>query len=268
MPASSPCWMSSTSASNPSRSAHRVYMRSSISAQSWLSVPPAPALIVAIASEASYGPDSSAASSSLLDIGSRASDDRRRELGAHVGVGLVGEQLVHRERIVDTRHQRVVAGRPRPFRRESFEVICWPRAGSSHSEGSEACRSSSAACERLPSTSKELLGGQDALAELPQGFGGLAHVAQSLAATECQLGSARVAAPMTETQPPSGYDAASGRTAPPQVEDRLPNRRCHRRRFRHGLPGQHRRERRPAEDPRRARRRPRRPAVGRDRATC
>ena len=53
MPASSPCWMSSTSASKPSRSAQRVYMRSSISAQSWLSVPPAPALIVAIASEAS-----------------------------------------------------------------------------------------------------------------------------------------------------------------------------------------------------------------------
>ena len=34
MPASSPCWMSSISASKPSRSAHRVYMRSSISAQS------------------------------------------------------------------------------------------------------------------------------------------------------------------------------------------------------------------------------------------
>ena len=71
IPASSPCWMSSTSASNPSRSAHRVYMRRSISAQSWLSVPPAPALIVAIASEASYGPESSAASSSLSTSVSR-----------------------------------------------------------------------------------------------------------------------------------------------------------------------------------------------------
>ena len=34
MPASSPCWMSSISASKPCRSAHRTYMRSSISAQS------------------------------------------------------------------------------------------------------------------------------------------------------------------------------------------------------------------------------------------
>ena len=91
-----------------------------------------------------------------------------------------------------------------PARCESFDVIAWPRAGSSHSEGSDVCRSSSAACERLPSMSKELLGGQDALAELAQGFGGLAHVAAESSGHWNASRNARVAAPMTQIQPPSG----------------------------------------------------------------
>ena len=50
------------------RSAQRRYMRSSISAQSWLSVPPAPGWMVTMASRASFSPESSIASSSLSSM--------------------------------------------------------------------------------------------------------------------------------------------------------------------------------------------------------
>ena len=52
-PASSPGEASVISTLKPRRSAQRRYMRSSISAQSWESVPPAPALTVTTASPAS-----------------------------------------------------------------------------------------------------------------------------------------------------------------------------------------------------------------------
>src|SRR6476661_7386502 len=63
-PASSPGEASVISTSNPRRSAQRRYIRSSISAQSWESVPPAPACTVTTASPASYSPLKSRASSS------------------------------------------------------------------------------------------------------------------------------------------------------------------------------------------------------------
>ena len=50
MPASSPALASSSSTLNPRRSAQRISIRSTISAQSWASVPPAPALTVTSAS--------------------------------------------------------------------------------------------------------------------------------------------------------------------------------------------------------------------------
>ena len=53
MPASSPALTSSSSTLKPRRSAQRICMRSTISAQSWASVPPAPALTVTSASPAS-----------------------------------------------------------------------------------------------------------------------------------------------------------------------------------------------------------------------
>ena len=49
MPASSPGWRSITSTSYPFRSTQREYMRNNISAQSWASVPPAPALMETMA---------------------------------------------------------------------------------------------------------------------------------------------------------------------------------------------------------------------------
>ena len=54
-------------------------------------------------------------------------------------------------------------------------VSCWPRAGSSQSDGSDASRSSALAFDRLASTSKELLRGRDALGEVHELFGVVAH---------------------------------------------------------------------------------------------
>src|SRR3954451_10420670 len=64
MPASSPADASLSSTFIPRRSAQRISMRSSISAQSWESVPPAPALTVTTASPPSYSPANRRASSS------------------------------------------------------------------------------------------------------------------------------------------------------------------------------------------------------------
>ena len=85
MPASSPGLASSSSTSKPRRSAQRIIIRSTISAQSCASVPPAPALTVTSASPASYGPEKSRASSSSP---SRALD------AVELLVDLVGERLV------------------------------------------------------------------------------------------------------------------------------------------------------------------------------
>jgi hypothetical protein len=59
--------------------------------------------------------------------------------------------------------------------RASFVVSSCARAWSSHSDGSAVCCSSSAACDRLTSTSKELLRGGDALGQLAQVLGVIAH---------------------------------------------------------------------------------------------
>lgn len=61
--------------------------------------------------------------------------------------------------------------------RESRRVSRWARSGSLHREGSATCCSSSAVCERFPSTSKELLRGGDALGELLDPVGVVGHVA-------------------------------------------------------------------------------------------
>ena len=87
MPASWPSVTSSISTSKPRRSAQRVYMRSSISAQSCASVPPAPrmdlgdrvALVVLAAEQAPQ-------LEGVEALGERA--DRRGELELQAGIGL------------------------------------------------------------------------------------------------------------------------------------------------------------------------------------
>ncbi len=73
IPASSPAWMSVMSRLKPRRSHQRKYMRSSISAQSWLSVPPAPALMVRMALARSCSPPSMFWSSAPSIVASNAS---------------------------------------------------------------------------------------------------------------------------------------------------------------------------------------------------
>src|SRR5215218_6633239 len=82
MPASSPAVASSRSTLKPRRSAQRIIMRSTISAQSWASVPPAPALTVTSASPASYLPlnrrsSSSAARRVSTDANASSSSEAR-----------------------------------------------------------------------------------------------------------------------------------------------------------------------------------------------
>ena len=59
IPASVPTETESNSMLRPRRSAQRVYMRKSISAQSWASVPPAPDWMWQTASPSSYSPEKS-----------------------------------------------------------------------------------------------------------------------------------------------------------------------------------------------------------------
>ena len=77
-----------------------MYIRNSISAQSWDSVPPAPALIVPIASASSYSPDSNAASSSVSSsLLERV--DRGRQLAFQLGVrAFLAQQLVQGSRVI------------------------------------------------------------------------------------------------------------------------------------------------------------------------
>jgi hypothetical protein len=73
IPASSPGSWSTTSALKPARSHQRRYMRMSIWAQSWDSVPPAPGWIDTMAGLESCGPDS-------ITFSSNSSSSRRRRL--------------------------------------------------------------------------------------------------------------------------------------------------------------------------------------------
>ena len=101
-PASSPGEASFISTLKPRRSAQRRYIRSSISAQSWESVPPAPALMVTTASPASYAAGEEPL---LLELGEPPlhGGDLVGQLGGHLLV-LGGELGVFLE-IADVDHE-------------------------------------------------------------------------------------------------------------------------------------------------------------------
>ena len=91
----------------PSRSAQRTYIRSSISAQSWLSVPPAPELTSHTASNSSYSPVNSARSSSSRVLAFELRD-RGGDLGLLGLVELLPRQLGERRSVLDPRRQALV----------------------------------------------------------------------------------------------------------------------------------------------------------------
>ncbi len=94
-PASCPGVASSTSMSNPRLSAHRVYMRNIISAQSCASVPPAPAWISATASPSSCGPAKRERNSSGPRSRSRLVE-QLAELRPQGVIGFLFDQFVER----------------------------------------------------------------------------------------------------------------------------------------------------------------------------
>src|ERR1700719_2590529 len=99
-PASSPCVSSRYSILKPCFSAQRVYMRSSISAQSWLSVPPAPAWTSRKLSLASASPDKSASAPRALGFGLERIE-RRFGLLDHLGIVLGLAELDHGELVLE-----------------------------------------------------------------------------------------------------------------------------------------------------------------------
>ena len=109
MPASSPAEASLSSTFIPRDSAQRISMRSSISAQSCESVPPAPALTVTTASPSSY---SAAEQARLLERGQPRLDrgPLLLELGGDAVV--LGGHLLERVEVVDVALQLAEAVEP------------------------------------------------------------------------------------------------------------------------------------------------------------
>ena len=98
-PACSPsCW-SMISVAKRCRSAQRRYIRSSISAQSVASVPPAPALIVSSAGRSSYSPENNSVVRSRPKLGLEGRGVAF-ELGLELGVGCLVEQVDGGEEVV------------------------------------------------------------------------------------------------------------------------------------------------------------------------
>src|SRR6266540_855742 len=164
IPASSPGSTSSSSTRKPRRSAHRRYIRRSISAQSWDSVPPAPAWMLATASLSSYSPPRSEASSNRSTSCSSAASDFASSPESSGSSSWVRSSSM--ARASSRRRTRESYRSTAAFRRARRVVSSWPRAGSSHTDGSVASASRSAACRRLASTSKVLLRRRDPFGQL------------------------------------------------------------------------------------------------------
>ena len=105
IPASWPAVTSSSSAEKPRRSAQRRYIRSSISAQSWASVPPAPACTSQTASRSSCSPENRLCSSRSSRARPSAATDPARSSSTEArasGPSAVGD-LVERRGVVQLR---------------------------------------------------------------------------------------------------------------------------------------------------------------------
>src|SRR5690349_15746446 len=139
-PASSAYDVSYTSVGYPCRSAHRRYIRSSISAKSAASTPPAPDRIVTTASRESYGPDSSVriSSSSMAlrsvptSVPTSANDDSSDSASASSSSTCASSS---RDRSRSSRFSS-------PCAYDSRDVTCCAFAWSSQRSGADAWRSS------------------------------------------------------------------------------------------------------------------------------
>ena len=141
-----------TSRLKPRRSDHFRYMRSSISAQSCDSVPPAPGWMVTMALARSCSPPSiflvSAASTSGCEL-----VERRAAKSAATSSPAVRPLDQHAE-IVDAAPQRIAQRRGRPRPGAGAASPSAPRPGCSRSRAAADLRSSSASCSSRRAPSK------------------------------------------------------------------------------------------------------------------
>src|SRR5437588_2463894 len=160
-PASSPRDSSTISVSNPRRSAHLRYMRSSISTQSWASTPPWPTEMVMTALWFAYGSvksrSSSCARTSLVK-------DARSSASCFSSSGSPcaswSSSTRSRARLSSRSHVAISS------RFSEASRAIWPaRRGSSHTPGLVSSASSSSALLALPGRSKVLLELQDPVQE-------------------------------------------------------------------------------------------------------
>ena len=152
MPASSPSLASFSSTLKPRFSAQRRYMRSSISAQSWLSVPPAPGWMLTMASPASNSPVKSRCSSSASRTPPTSADSRfdvlRQFVGDHLVLGLLGGHVEQQLELVHLRGELLevleLALQPAVTGAQLLGVVLVvPEVGGAHHllEGSDVTRS-------------------------------------------------------------------------------------------------------------------------------
>src|SRR5450759_104264 len=127
--------------SNPRRSAQREYMRNIISAQSWASVPPAPAWISATASRSSWSPANNARSSREPSRRSRSAKDSstsgRRESSPSSSF------ISKRVSASDRRAAKAASMSMSSLIRPSSVVTLRALSASSHRSGADAAASSS-----------------------------------------------------------------------------------------------------------------------------
>src|SRR5664280_541788 len=127
--------------SNPRRSAHREYMRNIISAQSWASVPPAPAWMSATASRSSWSPANNARSSREPSRRSRSAKDSstsgRRESSPSSSF------ISKRVSASDRRSAKAASMSMSSLIRPSSVVTLRALSASSHRSGADAAASSS-----------------------------------------------------------------------------------------------------------------------------
>ncbi len=114
------------------------------------------------------------------------------ELLRELRIPLVLEQLVHRFEVLEGGLETVVPVDPISEPSESLGQLLGPGLVVPQSRIGRLSRSSSPSCARLPSTSKELLGGEDAVAELAEPFGVIAHALDSRGAVSRPLRRHRV----------------------------------------------------------------------------
>src|SRR5579862_2338327 len=164
MPATSPGFESITSAEKPRVTAHFRYMRSSICAQSWASVPPAPAWMSRNALCASISPRNMRLNSSARTLASYFGRSRSMSLAVDSSSSASASSSSSSAERTEPETRSISASSP-PSRARS-RPSSWARSGWLHTAWSSSSRLTSSRRSRLRSYSKEPPQGERALLEI------------------------------------------------------------------------------------------------------